>query len=81
MTPEQNLIAALKEAIALIREHDARTSTNSDESIEKWLAVRVTCKACDGEGQYYHGSWVDCTAMAPCQPCNGTGKRPLREVI
>ena len=81
MTPEQNLIATLKEAIAEVREHNSEYQhVTPDATIEKWLDILATCQKCHGQGNIYHEGWSKNGAPV-CSPCNGTGKRPLREVI
>lgn len=85
MTTEQHLIATLKEAIEAIREHDEHERTGcgalGDDLIEKWLAIRVRCRTCDGYGQIKAEYWQEDSPFVRCQTCNGTGKRPLSEVI
>ncbi len=82
MTPEQNLIAALKEAITAIRRMHNETPLHvcPESTIEKWLAVRVTCRTCDGGGRVCLHSW-SLEQLVECQTCGGSGKRLLKDVI
>lgn len=78
MTPEQNLIAALKEAINAIHKHDDEGDSPcfvvDSDAIAKWLAIQVTCPKCEG-------SCTDRRGRHGCRPCKGIGNVPLSEVI